>query len=182
MDHQDHVFLLRDGVRQRHQDQAASIWADFGSGSGAFTLALADLLGPAGEIISVERDRTKLRQQQRTLASNFPDVKVSYLEDDFTGPLSLPPLDGLVAANTLHFFKRKEPVIEQLLSCLKPGGRFIVVEYNSDRGNHWVPYPFSFNSWLALAERAGLVRTELLAAVPSSFLGEIYAALSHNPI
>ena len=41
MIHSDHVRLLRDGV-----PQAGGVWADIGSGGGAFTLALADLLGP----------------------------------------------------------------------------------------------------------------------------------------
>lgn len=45
MNHNDHVNLLRNGVTD-----AGKLWADFGSGSGAFTLAFADLLGSGGEI------------------------------------------------------------------------------------------------------------------------------------
>ena len=45
MNHQDHVNLLRGGVLS-----TGVIWADLGSGTGAFTLALADLLGGTGEI------------------------------------------------------------------------------------------------------------------------------------
>jgi len=44
MEHADHVFLLREGVMD-----AGETWADFGSGTGAFTLALADLLGVGGK-------------------------------------------------------------------------------------------------------------------------------------
>ena len=33
-------------------------------------------------------------------------------------------------------------------------------------------------TWEAIAARNGLVATQLLAAVPSRFLGEIYSALS----
>jgi hypothetical protein len=36
---------LRDGV-----PEPGGVWADLGSGEGAFTLALADLLGPGGRI------------------------------------------------------------------------------------------------------------------------------------
>ena len=39
-------------------------WADFGSGTGAFTLALADLIGPQGSIYSVDKDRGSLREQR----------------------------------------------------------------------------------------------------------------------
>ena len=37
MDHTDHVNLIRAGV------STGGVWADFGSGGGAFTLALADV-------------------------------------------------------------------------------------------------------------------------------------------
>jgi predicted RNA methylase len=50
MDHSDHVMLLRDGVTP------SSTWADLGSGTGSFTLALADLLGPQGVIDSIDKD------------------------------------------------------------------------------------------------------------------------------
>src|SRR5215216_3058591 len=96
MNHNDHVVLLRDGV-------AGKVWADLGSGSGAFTLALADLLGPTGEIYSIDQNASSLREQERAMRAQFPAVNVHYLPTDFTRPLTLPPLDGIVMANSLHF-------------------------------------------------------------------------------
>jgi ubiquinone/menaquinone biosynthesis C-methylase UbiE len=176
MDHQDHVHLLENGI-----PEAGGIWADFGSGRGAFTLALADIVGPAGQIISVDKDREALRQQGRSITTHFPDVSVRYLNADFKKPIELPPLDGLVVANALHFLRDKNKAIQLLMSYLKPGGRFLVVEYNTDRGNVWVPHPFSYPTWQELARRYGLTDTELLSTVPSRFLGEIYSAVSRTP-
>ena len=82
-------------------------------------------------------------------------------------------------ANALHFVREKAPVVEQWRGYLRENGRLLLVEYNTDRGNRWVPYPLSFPSWAALAERCGFARTEKLAARPSRFLGEIYAAASY---
>jgi ubiquinone/menaquinone biosynthesis C-methylase UbiE len=84
-------------------------------------------------------------------------------------------------ANVLHFQKRKETLLESLIRYLNPGGRLLLVEYNTDRGNHWVPYPLSYPSWQALAKRAGLTGIRLLKRVPSSFLGEFYSAVSFKP-
>jgi precorrin-6B methylase 2 len=42
--------------------QAGGTWADLGSGGGAFTLALADLIGPQGVIYSMDRDRYALQE------------------------------------------------------------------------------------------------------------------------
>jgi SAM-dependent methyltransferase len=173
MDHPDHVRLLRDGVLG-----AGTAWADLGSGEGAFTLALADLLGPSGSIRSVDRDARALDVQHQALREAFPDVKVTPLVADFMTPLELPPLDGIVMANSLHFVREKLGVLSLVRGYLRPSGHLILVEYDTDRGNPWVPYPLSFRSWTTLAAEAGFRETRRLASVPSRFLGSIYSALS----
>jgi precorrin-6B methylase 2 len=40
--------------------------------AGAFTLALAELIGPSGQIHSVDRDRRALEQQERAMRGCFP--------------------------------------------------------------------------------------------------------------
>jgi tRNA A58 N-methylase Trm61 len=172
MDHTDHVNLLRGGVTP------GGVWADFGSGTGAFTLALAELIGPSGVLHSIERDEYAVRQQQRAFHDRFPDRRVHYHMADFMRPIDLAPLDGLVIANALHFYREPLPIVQALKAYLKPGGHFIVVEYNVAQGNTAVPYPISSERWIDLAKAAGFMRTQLLAARPSRFLKEIYSALS----
>jgi SAM-dependent methyltransferase len=173
MDHRDHVGLLREGVLG-----GGKTWADLGSGGGAFTLALADLLGPTGSIFTVDRDSRALRVQGRALRDAFPNVTVAPLVADFTMPLELPPLDGIVMANSLHFERDKLAVLRLVRSHLRPAGRLVLVEYDTDHGNPWVPFPISFHSWAMLAAEAGFRETQRLASVPSRFLGSIYSALS----
>ena len=175
MEHNDHVNLITPAV------QGPGTWADLGSGRGAFTLALAELLGPEGSIFSVDRDRRALAAQEKRMRMQFPEVPVEYVQADFTRPLELPLLDGLLMANSLHFVRRKKPVLKGLVSLLKPGGRFVLVEYNTDRGNVWVPHPLSYPSWEKLAGEAGLQGTKKIGAYPSRFLREIYSALSIKP-
>lgn len=158
--------------------QPGGVWADFGSGTGAFTLALAELIRPAGTLYSIDRDAAALREQGHALGGRFPQVTLRAQVGDFTRPLVLPPLDGLITANALHYVRDKAPVIRLLKSYLKPAGRMIVVEYNVDVGNPWVPHPFSFETWCKLAPAAGFAHTELLATQPSRFLREFYSAVS----
>jgi ubiquinone/menaquinone biosynthesis C-methylase UbiE len=173
MTHEDHVYLLRGGVPNR-----GGVWADLGSGTGAFTLALADLIGPEGEIYSVDTDRRALQEQERIMGARFPTTTVHYIAADFTRPIELPPLTGVVMANSLHYQRNKDSVLRLVRGYLQPGGRLILVEYNTDRGNPWVPHPLSYATWETLARRSGFANTWLLATVPSRFLGEIYSALS----
>ena len=174
MNHTDHVTLLRSGV-----PGPGGVWADFGSGMGAFTLALADLIGPTGHIHSVDKNRGVLRQQERALRTRFPQVAVQYVVADFTRPLDF-VLDGVVMTNALHFVRHaaRDATVQLMQSYLQPGGRFILVEYNTDRGNPWVPYPLSYRTWEGVARRNGFANTRLLATRPSRFMGEIYSAVS----
>src|SRR5512146_769896 len=152
MDHRDHVRLLSGGLPEVKSERPA-VWADFGSGQGAFTLALAELMGPGAEIHSIDQDGRALRTQQAALQFAYPGTRVSYHTADFTRRLELPALDGLVMANAFHFIAdaRKPEVVRLLKSYLGPQGRMILVEYNVDRGNLWVPYPLSYSTWEALA-------------------------------
>ena len=173
MNHDDHVALLRGGI-----DQPGGVWADFGSGTGAFTLALADLIGPAGVIYSIEQDRSALAQQERSLRERFPDTIVHYRVVDFTQPTDLPTLDGIIMANALHFHRRPESIVQLLKSYLRSRGRFIIVEYNIEQGNSAVPYPVSYRMWEELAAQCGFTDAQLLMTRPSRFLKEIYSAIS----
>jgi SAM-dependent methyltransferase len=157
------------------------VWADFGSGRGAFTLALAELIGPDGRIYSIDLDHSALHSQEQQLRARFPGRAANstfFLRADFTRPIDLPPLDGVVMANSLHFHQGKLGIVQKIRDHLQPGGRLILVEYNVDRGNLWVPFPLSYPTWEALARQAGFEHTRLLATRPSRFLGEIYSAVS----
>jgi SAM-dependent methyltransferase len=173
MDHHDHVRLLRDGVAG-----AGPAWADLGSGEGAFTLALADLLGPTGSIYSVDREARALDRQSRDMSGRFPAVGLTPVVADFTKLLALPMLDGIVMANSLHFQRDRLAVVRLVRDYLRADGRLVLVEYDTDHGNHWVPYPLSFVTWTRLATDAGYRDTRRLASVPSRFLGSIYSAVS----
>ncbi|HEX9267789.1 MAG TPA: class I SAM-dependent methyltransferase [Candidatus Limnocylindria bacterium] len=177
MNHADHVALLARGVTQGE----GGTWADLGAGTGAFTLALADLIGPHGVIHAIDRDRAALAELRSAFVSAVPQAELRARNADFTRRLDLSDLDGVVMANSLHFVDDKVAVVALVRGYLKHGGRLLVVEYDSDRGNDWVPHPLSFETWRDVAAEAGFVETRKLATVPSRFLRQIYSALSLAP-
>jgi SAM-dependent methyltransferase len=173
LNHADLVALIRDGVLPIHGEVARSAggarWADLGAGEGNFTRALADLVGPEAYITAVDKDARALRS-----IGGGVETRVA----DFTRPLDLHDLDGVVMANSLHYVRDKQPVLESVRKMLRPGGRLIIVEYGADRGNPWVPYPFTYPQWEKLAARAGFKNTVLLKTIPSRWLGSMYSAVS----
>jgi len=176
LDHTDHVNLLRPADLP-----TGGIWADFGAGSGAFTLALRELVGPDAEIYAVDADGARLQELQEAYQSRFGDtVHLHLLTADLSKRLAAPALDGILMANSLHFFSEKIPLLRAVRTLLKPGGMLLLVEYNVDSGNMWVPYPLSFKTFQALTPAAGFTEPRLLATHPSSFLQEFYSAAAHK--
>ena len=176
MDHNDHVNLLRSANFPQ-----GGTYADFGAGGGAFTLALRELIGTDATIYAVDNDRISLNELEVNHQSRFNTTRnLILLKDDFTLDLDIPPLDGAVMANSLHFFRDKEKILRHVRKFLKPNGVLLIVEYNVDVGNMWVPYPMSFNVCRVLVKRSGFTEPKLLAKKSSSFLNEFYSAIAYR--
>ena len=176
MTHRDHVQLIEKGIRPSTSLRKKQVWADFGSGEGAFTLALRDVTGPEVEIYSLDLNPVSLKEQKRQFDIVFPNTNIHFLTADFTRSLDVPLLDGILAANSIHFVENKLSVFTAIRKRLKKSGKLIVVEYNVDSGNTWVPYPFSYDTFQQIMMQTGFRNTQLLATIPSKFLNEIYAA------
>ena len=176
MEHADHVELLRPANLPQ-----GGTYADFGAGDGAFTLALRELVGLDAVIYAVDNDRASLYNLESSHRARLnTNRNLILLKDDFSLPLTLPPLDGIVMANSLHFFRDKEKILRHVRGFLKPDGALLLVEYNVDVGNMWVPYPVSFNVCRVLVRGAGFTESRLLAKVSSGFLQEFYSAVAYR--
>lgn len=176
MDHHDHVNLLKPA-----ELEPGASWADLGAGTGAFTFALREVIGPAASIHAVDKDRSSLKELEQGYLARFGSTDNLRIHiGDLSRVDSLPLLDGILMANSLHYFKDKARVLGHLKTFLKPNGKLLVVEYNVDSGNPWVPYPFSFGTFGKLAAQAGFAEPRLLATHPSRFLREFYSALTHR--
>jgi ubiquinone/menaquinone biosynthesis C-methylase UbiE len=176
MNHNDHVNLLKPA-----DIKPGGSWADLGAGSGAFTFATRELTGPTANIFAVDKDRASLKELNQSYRAYFDNSNnLNLIAGDFSQPLDLPALDGIVMANSLHFFKDKEKILRHVGSYLKPNGQLLIVEYNVDAGNPWVPYPFSFETYCKIVPPAIFSEPRLLAKVPSSFLREFYSAVCNK--
>ena len=174
MDDREAVALIRAAVTK-----PGGLWADLGAGSGVFTRALATLLGPAGTVYAIDRNAGALRELERRAGDSPKGATVRTLVGDFTDPLELPPLDGVLVANALHYvpYSDQPSVLRRVASLVAQGAPLVVVEYDRRHANQWVPYPITPAALTALARDAGLGVPAVLATRPSRYSGTLYSAV-----
>ncbi|HEU5255795.1 MAG TPA: class I SAM-dependent methyltransferase [Vicinamibacterales bacterium] len=141
-------------------------WADLGCGDGAFTLALADLLASGSVIHAMDLDESMLQR----IPSAYSGVRISTHHGDFMKqPWPFMELDGILMANSLHYVENQAAFIRACESQMTPRRRFLIVEYDTNEANRWVPYPISRTRLTTLFEQAGYSSVRVLRSRPSLY-------------
>lgn len=82
-------------------------------------------------------------------------------------------------ANSLHYVKDKIKFLEKMKSHIHMDGCFLIIEYDTEVSNRWVPYPISFLSLKKLFHDAGYSSVIRINEMPSAFnnRGNMYSAV-----
>jgi len=78
-------------------------------------------------------------------------------------------LDGILMANSFHYIKNKNRLIQRLRFFLKSDGRFLIIEYDTNKSNRWVPFPITFHELLLLFKNNGYKKIEKIGERSSIF-------------
>ena len=150
-------------------------WLDLGAGNGTFTNALATLLAPGSTIYAIDRDESALNM----IGFSHHDISLVTIRKDFTTEeLGVEMPDGILMANSLHFVADKISFVNRIKKTVNTGGSIIVVEYDSDNGNQWVPYPVSFASLQKLCIELHIPSISKIGDTPSVYQSrQIYSSL-----
>lgn len=168
----DAIFLLQPAQPQlKHRKR----WADLGCGNGLFTTALAHLIDPGGIIYCVDSNQSSLSQ----IPNQYNKQAIEKVQADFVlDHLPFTNLSGILMANSLHFVKDKTDFLKKLNGYLQKDHCLIIVEYDTDKANRWVPYPVSFQSLLNLFIAADKYKVTKLNEHSSIYNnGKMYSAL-----
>lgn len=119
------------------KDNPVERWADLGCGGGTFTYALVDNLKPGSMIYAVDK--------VMPLLNSTNEVRIQNISADIENIVFVAEeLDGILMANSLHYIKDKSKLIQRLGSFLKVNRKFLIVEYDTNKANRWVPFPLPF--------------------------------------
>jgi hypothetical protein len=136
----------------------------------------------------VDRDLDSVRalEQLRDLG-DASLAAVSVVHADFERPdriAELRPgeLDGALFANALHFVADVAGVLRRVASCIRPGGRIVVIEYDRTSPNPWVPHPLPPARLRDITAGAGFTAAEVVARRPSRYHRRMYCAVAERDV
>ncbi len=138
-------------------DGGPQVWADLGCGDGTFTVALASLLPAGSTVHAIDTDTRALSR----VPSRHGAVTIITHTGDFTDlPWAFGEVDGVLMANSLHYVEDQATFLRDVHHELRRQ-RILLVEYDTTRGNAWVPYPISQSSAVELFRSVGYSATML---------------------
>ena len=141
--------------------------ADFGAGSGIFTIEMAKRLNPGSNILAIDMIEKSLifliENAKRNGVANLIATKVCDLENKTLGASFQESIDVVTIINVLFQVKNKENLIKEAKRILKPNGFLVIVEWESYK----IPlndkiYPIKQDDLIKTVESLGFTLKEKL--------------------
>ena len=122
---------------------------DLGCGAGDVSFVVADMVGPGGSVVGVDRsrgalDRARVRAGQRGLG------RVRFVEGDLHEPAADGPFDAIVERLALMWAPDPAGLLRQQATVLRPGGLVVPIEVDVST-IRWLPdtgFTTQIRSWL----------------------------------
>jgi ubiquinone/menaquinone biosynthesis C-methylase UbiE len=133
------ISLIQPAVEKSDTPQK---WMELGSGKGLFTAALSHVVPVGSSILAVDKMSIEL--------DNYPfqaNVEVEQVNLDFIKAVMPRGFDGVLMANSLHFVEDKKAFFRSLRRSMLGNSTLIILEYDTDEANRWVPFPLSFEAF-----------------------------------
>lgn len=164
------VSEARSLIQKANPDRKKSTWMDLGCGEGTFTYALAGLLSQESKITAIDKSFQRFERLNNGCEIIFEQADFEQLSLTSYYP------DGILMANSLHYVRDQLSFIKRLKIALNANGKILLVEYDTDVPNQWVPNPIGFRFAKTLFQAAGFSEIQLLGERKSIYRKEkIYA-------
>lgn len=155
-------------IAELHLEEG-NIVADFGAGSGAYTLAAAKVLNGTGKVYAIDVQKDLLTRLQNTcMAEHIGNVAFVWGDLEKPGGTKLHDnsCDAVLISNVLFQAPEKGVIVEEAKRVLRPGGTLAIIDWTGSF-NNMGPTPeqvFPEGAARTLAEKTGFVFDRVLNA------------------
>jgi len=107
--------------------------ADFGVGSGHYTLAVAEYVGSIGKVYAIDVQKELLeRIKKQAIASGYLNVEIvtGDLEKEGGSKLADESVDFVILSNILFQVKNRRTIVKEVLRVLKKGGKVAIIDWS----------------------------------------------------
>lgn len=146
---------------------------DVGAGSGFFTLALAEAVGPEGTVIAADVSPEMLHAlRERALAGGWTNIRYVPSEEQVV-PLADASVDRALLVDVLHEAEKPQRLLKEAARAVRRGGEVAVIEWGPGEGPPGPPAGerFSEAEVGAMLAEAGLEAPVRFASVPPPHFG-----------
>lgn len=119
--------------------KANSRVADVGSGSGYFSLRLAERVGRGGRVYAVDVNVESL-QQLRTRAEREGLTQLETIHGASNDPHLPDGLDAVLIVDAYHEFRDYDAMLQAIRRALVPGGRLVIIDGDGPAGRPRTDY------------------------------------------
>lgn len=112
--------------------------ADFGAGSGFYSFAASEAVGPSGRVyaIDVQKDLLEKLKNEAKNVRKLHNVDIVWADLEHLGGTRLREnsIDAVIAANLFFQLENKDNACLEIMRILKPGGRVLFIDWASSFG------------------------------------------------
>lgn len=116
---------------------------DLGCGSGTTLLALAERVGPSGQVLGVDIAEASVRRAQERIAASGMSQAQALLADASTHAFEPGGFDLAFSRFGVMFFADPVASFANIHTAMKPGGRLALAVFRTAGENPWVTGPFA---------------------------------------
>ncbi len=129
------MFLTPDHLVRELYLKPGDRASDIGCGTGAYTIALSEVVGEMGQVYAVDAHREALHTLASTLDKRgIQNVEMVWADVEKGIPIDAYSLDAVVISNVLFQLENIDAMLSYVAKILKPEGQLLVVEWSNSHG------------------------------------------------
>lgn len=131
------MFIRPEETIKEFELEPGMVVADFGCGSGHYTIEAAKRVGERGRVYALDIQKDLLQALKSTAElSHLKNIEIIWADLDLPqgSRLADTSVDFVIISNILFQAENRQQIVKETLRILKDGGRVAIIEWEKEKG------------------------------------------------